>query len=98
MTVEMPVPPEGTKVLHTTKFPGLSKVSFDLTTREDILSRFEFGKIQPGDAEATITVLDPEYVDPEHSTALKQEGWAYVEIRLLARSVYTLTEIEDDGR
>lgn len=77
-----------TEQLEVVQYRDLQAVSFDLMTREGIPSRFEFKDLLPGDAEASLTVMAHKDI---------KDGWAVVEIRLLARQPFKVTEIEETG-
>lgn len=72
-----------TEALAIVGYRDLTNLSFELVTREQIPTKFEFADLLPGDSKATITVVEGD------------DRWAVVEIRILARKPFIAREIED---
>lgn len=77
--------PEGkTEVLGFVEYRDLTRLTFELETREKVPTRFDFADLIPGDSRVGVTVVDGD------------DRWAMVEIRILARKPFRVTETEYD--
>lgn len=87
--VERELSPEGiTEKLAVVGYKDLTRLTFELVTREGVPTRFDFADILPGDSKATVTVVAGD------------DRWACVDIRILARKPFIATEVdaEEDAR
>ena len=77
--------PEGlTNVLGFVEYRDLTRLTFELETREKVPTRFDFADLVPGDSRVGVTVVDGD------------DRWAMVEIRILARKPFKVTETDYD--
>ena len=80
--------PDPILILHQISvhpYRNLTDLKFTLVNREGVPTEFDFNKILPGDSKATISLLNPDAGD---------DGWAVVDIRILARKPYVAREVE----
>ncbi|UYL85361.1 hypothetical protein SEA_HAGER_68 [Microbacterium phage Hager] len=77
-----------TEKLAVVGYKDLTRMTFELVTREGVPTRFDFADLLPGDSKATVTVVEGD------------DRWACVDIRILARKPFVATEIdpEEDAR
>ncbi|QLF84549.1 hypothetical protein SEA_RIE18_67 [Microbacterium phage Rie18] len=77
-----------TEKLAVVGYKDLTRLVFELVTREGVPTRFDFADLLPGDSKATVTVVEGD------------DRWACVDIRILARKPFVATEIdpEEDAR
>lgn len=73
-----------TEKLAQVTYRDLTNLTFDLTTREKVKTRFVFEDLLVGDSKATVTVVDGD------------DRWAVVDIRLLARKPFVVRELDEE--
>lgn len=72
------------KTLGFAEFRNLKELKFTFDTREGVPTEITLADLLPGDGAAKVSVIDSEL-----------DGWACVEIRVLARKPYIAREVED---
>ncbi|QPL15080.1 hypothetical protein SEA_HAUNTER_67 [Microbacterium phage Haunter] len=77
-----------TEKIGVTRYKDLTRLTFELVTREGVPTRFDFADLTAGDSKASVTVVEGD------------DRWAVVDIRILARKPFIATEVdaEEDAR